>query len=189
MTDLIAILAQILPESIIGSQNMATPVVDQVFAFYAANLRVSFFTGFFTLGSFLVAVNTFIIVNLKKELYDHDSYRSIALARRQLNKVNGSKSNVTYFGPLKRLSTFLFWAILSSLLTAVSQVTIGLVPYRLAAIFCITLAGFTIILLLIVMFTIKKNLQSWFDFLEQEAVAKEAAGKKTENTQAKQPGP
>ena len=42
----------------------------RIYDFYASNLRGSFFTGFLALGGFLMSAKTFIIVNMKKEVYD-----------------------------------------------------------------------------------------------------------------------
>jgi hypothetical protein len=167
--DLLTILAQAtLPATLPATMPTTAPAlpaaVDPFFAFYASNLRGSLFTGFLTLGSFLVAVNTFIIVNLKKELYDSKGYRARVSNARSLN------DHVSYFGPLRRLSTFLFWTILLAIATSVSQLTVGLlIPHWAAAAFCLAMACATVIVLLTVLFVIKGNLQDWFEYMEDQA--------------------
>lgn len=143
---------------------------DTFFAFYAANLRGSLFSGFLTLGSFLVAVNTFIVVNMKKELYDSRGYRDRVAKMRALNE------RITFFGPLRRLSALLFWTIILAIGTSVSQLTVGIVFHHwLAAAFCIALAAATIAMLIAVLVVIKRNLRSWFDYMEDEAQKQLAA--------------
>ncbi|MCK6586798.1 MAG: hypothetical protein L6Q76_04345, partial [Polyangiaceae bacterium] len=69
--------------------------------FYAHSMRGSLFTGFLTLSGFLFSVNTFIVVNMKKELYDHVSYFE------KVTRLQGVNPNLTFYGPLRRLSRLL----------------------------------------------------------------------------------
>jgi hypothetical protein len=137
---------------------------DPIFLFYAANLRASLFSGFLTLGSFLVAVNTFMIVNLKKEVYEHKLYKiRVHDARREYPKA-------TFFGPLRNLSRLIFSTIVLAMTTSVSQLTIG-VLWRtwISVSLCLVLAVVTIIFLSFALFYIHVNLKDWFTFLEKVA--------------------
>jgi hypothetical protein len=169
MSDMFFILAQATVVASAAQGTITSAPVDSFYAFYAANLRGSLFSGFLTLGSFLVAVNTFIVVNMKKELYDTAAYREQVKSRRQLSAANGKRCRVTFFGPLRRLSGCLFWAIVFALLTAVSQLTIGLIPSRWTAVACIGLAALTILILLALLLIVRRNLSCWFGFMEAEA--------------------
>lgn len=169
MSDFIFILAQATTQVSAAQEAVTSVAIDPFYAFYAANLRGSLFSGFLTLGSFLVAVNTFIVVNMKKELYDTAAYREQVQSRRQLSAANGKPCRVTFFGPLRRLSGCLFWAIVFALLTAVSQLTIGLIPSRWTAAACIGLAALTILILLALLLIVRLNLSCWFGFMEAEA--------------------
>jgi hypothetical protein len=135
-----------------------------VFQFYATNLRGSLFTGFLTLGSFLVAVNTFMIVNLKKEVYEHKLYKiRVHDARRKY-------PNASFFGPLRNLSRLIFTTIVLAMVTSVSQLTVGVLWRSCAsAILCLGLAAATIIFLFFSLYFIHVNLKDWFTFLEQVA--------------------
>jgi hypothetical protein len=42
--------------------------------FYGENIRGSLFTGFLTLGGFLLSLKTFIIVKMKENVYDDERY-------------------------------------------------------------------------------------------------------------------
>jgi hypothetical protein len=146
-----------------------TPLKRQsFFDFYAANLRSSLFSGCLTLGSFLLAMNTFIVVNLKKEVYEHKRYVEIVRGIRKGNP------RATFYGPLKRLSTFLLYTITVSFVTAISQLTLGvLITHWIAATICLSLAALTMILLLITLCLIRANLLDWFKYLEEQAVIDE----------------
>jgi len=162
-----------LPGILAGTEG----VDDALFSFYAANLRASFFSGFLTLGGFLVAVNTFIIVQLKKELYDHDAYRDRVVARQALRKANEGADGrrLGFYGPLRRLSRCILTAIVLAVVTAVSQLTIGLYPSHFCTIICIALAGVTVISLGVVLVMIACNLRDWFEFMEHAAEQKTKA--------------
>ena len=144
------------------------PPPETFWHFYATNLRASLFSGFLTLTGFLFAVKTFIVVSMKRELYDTDEYRSRVAARREFNK------KVTVYGPLQRLSGLLFWSVIASLVTAASQLTVGLVPEWWAAGLCMLLALVTVLLLLCDLIVIRCNLNQWFKFLEDAAKPKPA---------------
>lgn len=175
MIEFFNILAQATaPTTLPATAPALDAAVDPFFAFYAANLRGSLFTGFLTLGSFLVAVNTFIIVNLKKELYDSKGYRARVANARNLN------DRVSFFGPLRRLSAFLFWTILLAIATSVSQLTVGLlIQHWAAAVFCLLMSCATVIVLLIVLLVIKGNLREWFEYMEDQAREEAAKESKT----------
>lgn len=142
------------------------PAGKDVFDFYAKNLRGGLFSGFLTLSGFLFSVNTFIIVNMKKELYDQEGY----LARFEKQLAFDPKRK--YYGPLQRLSKLLLEAVISALAASVVQFTIGLIPRWYTAIVCIVVAAVAIFFLARVLWVIRRNLQDLFEFLEQDATLK-----------------
>ena len=151
-------LAQaILPATVVASQ----PTVDVFYSFYAASLRGVLFTGFLTLSGFLFSMMTFIVINMKKEVYDTDQYMQEISTKRELNP------KLTQYGPLRRFSRFLFWSVLSSLLTAVSQLTVGLYAHRGSAILCLGLAAISVTLVGTSLVLLACNLNAWFQRLEQ----------------------
>jgi hypothetical protein len=133
--------------------------------FFADKLRGSLFSGFLTLTGFLFAVKTFVVINMKKELYDTESYRARVWP-------DAPRDTPTVYGPLRRLSTFLLVAVMLSMTTAVSQLTIGLIEQIWATVICLALAVATIILLAVILYVIKCNLATWFALLEAEAKSK-----------------
>jgi len=155
--------------AVVDAANAVNPPPETFQHFYAASLRASLFSGFLTLTGFLFTVKTFIVIHIKKEIYDTEGYLSRVTSRRLLNK------NLSVYGPLQRLSSLLFWSVVVSLVTATSQLTIGLWPEWWAAALCICFAVATIVLLLTDLVIIRRNLTEWFRFLEDSAKKKQDA--------------
>jgi hypothetical protein len=141
----------------------------QFFSFYAENLRASLFSGFLTLGSFLLAVNTFMVVNLKKEVYDRAAYKDRVSAARVGNKAT------SFYGPLLRLSRLMFAGIAMAFVTSISQLTLGVLIDRWwSAAICLLLGAVTVIVLVYALNEVRHNLNHWFAFIEAEAEAEYA---------------
>lgn len=131
--------------------------------FYGDKLRFPLFTGFLSLGGFLFASKTFIVVHMKKEVYDTDRYRQRVAEQRKLNK------DLPHYKPLRNLNSLLYWAVVSSLGTAVAQVTVGLLPYMVAAVACVSIAAVSLVLLFVCLYQIRENMNSWISDLEEDA--------------------
>lgn len=134
------------------------------FNFYSENVRASLFSGFLSLGGFLLALHTFIVVKMKETVYEHDLY----IAR--LNEYRAENPKVSHYGPLLRLSDLIFYSVLSCLLTALMQLTIGLYPHWASGVLCISAASGSVVLLMFVLVEVKGNMKDWFHFLEQESL-------------------
>lgn len=124
---------------------------------YQSNLRGNFFTGFLTIGSFLLSLKTFIVVKLKEGVYDSESYRKLFAER------TGGRENVDIYEPLRNISSLLFGTILSAIITAILHVTLGLISHWVAVIICIFSVVFSIVLLLISLVLIRINIASWLN--------------------------
>lgn len=131
-------------------------------ALYDAKFQTPLFTGFLTIGGFLLTLKTFVLIQLKKELYETDFYKKRLNDRRQLNP------NLSLYGPLNRLGILLIYCVFAALFTAVAQLSIGFIPHRLAAAFCISLAIGTLTLVFQAWFEIRQNLTYWFEFLNDK---------------------
>jgi len=119
------------------------------------------FTGFLTIGGFLLTLKTFVLVQLKKELYENDYYKQRLNDKRLLNP------NLSLYGPLNRLGYLLVLCVLAALTTAVAQLSVGFIPSRYAAAFCIAVAAGTLALVFQAWYEIKCNLTTWFEYLEE----------------------
>lgn len=122
---------------------------------YQSNLRGNFFTGFLTIGSFLLSLKTFIVVKLKEGVYDSESYKKLFAERTQGQK------GADIYAPLKNISHLLFGTILSAIITAILHVTLGLMNNWLAILVCVFAVVFSIVLLLISLVLIRRNITSW----------------------------
>lgn len=141
----------------------------KIFEFYSSNLRASFFTGFLALGGFLMSAKTFIIVNMKKEVFDTAGYEK---EWRDSYKLSGPGKSVPLFYPLRRLSNILFYTISCSFITSVSQLTLGLFSTIFTTFVCIFFVVVTLLFLTLTLFLIKKNLATMFNHLDQVAIQK-----------------
>lgn len=137
--------------------------------FYQDELRSDFFNGFLSLAGFMLAAKTFIVIQMKQEVYDKPEYQQRYEERKRLT----GDSSATKYGPLKNMSNALFWIVTSSVIAAISQVTIGLIPWNIAGIICVTAILFAIISLIYGLILMKQNLDGWFDTLTEEDVSKE----------------
>ncbi|WP_199885147.1 hypothetical protein [Pseudomonas bohemica] len=140
-----------------------------IYDFYASNLRGSMFTGFLALGGFLMSAKTFIIVNMKKEVYDSDKYKRDWLDGL---KLNGADKYKTLFSPLRRLSNIIFYTIASCFVASISQLTLGLFKSIPTIIICFFLVVVAVSFLMLSLFLIKKNLAIMFAHLDEASVEK-----------------
>ncbi len=138
-----------------------------LFDFFEKNLRSNFFTGFLTIGTFLFAVKTFIIVKIKEDVFDKDFYLERIKKQQKLN----SQKTIQHYKPLKRLTSVLFYAALSSLVCATLQLTLGLVEKNWAAFICISSAAIALTLLFFAMILVKLNLDIWLEEIEINSTA------------------
>ena len=132
----------------------------QLSKYFSVNLRGNLFAGFLTVGGFLFSLKTFIVIKMKENVYDHEKYQERVAEQQQLN------GNISFYGPLRRLSDLLFISVLASICCAVLQLTVGLIDHWFTVLLCIWSAIFASALLIWSLFIIKSNLNDWFEFLE-----------------------
>jgi hypothetical protein len=142
--------------------------VGQSIDLYQKNARTPIFSGFLTMGSFLLALKTNILGRLK-ETYDTPEYRRIY--RASLEKSNSTSAS-RYYASLERLSKALGWNIFFCLLTALFQMTLGFYFSAVAFAICVGTAAGCLILLMYLTYFLMKTHQEWFDKIEQEAQQK-----------------
>lgn len=128
-------------------------------SFYEKHLRGNLFAGFLTVGGFLLSLKTFILIKLKENVYDHSEYRKRFDDQKKLD------SSIRRYDPLKRLSDFLYWAVLSTILAAIAQLTIGLFGNYLLTLAAIWFAVFAMGVLVATLILIKSSLNDWFAFI------------------------
>jgi hypothetical protein len=136
---------------------------------YSNKLQTPLFTGFLTIGGFLLTLKTFVLIKLKESLYGSEFYQSELADKRHLNP------NLSTYGPLSRLGHFLIVSVVSALITATAQLSVGFIHHTIAAAVCMGVAATTLLLVFVAWWEIRKNLSAWFSLLEREDAHKRAA--------------
>ena len=134
-------------------------------AFYGGQLRNSLFAGLLTVGTFLFAVKTFIVVKLKEDVFGTEYYKKRLENQRKLNP----KKNTARYAPLRHLATVLFYASVVALSSAVLQLTLGLVGKVWSTVISLLAASVSLGLLFWAMILVKTNLNIWLKDLETQA--------------------
>ncbi len=133
--------------------SLSKPPINIVFLeFYQKELRSNFFSGFLSVGAFLLSLKTFIVITMKKELYDTPAYKAT------WQKQGGKPVVGGIYLKLRELNSCLFWSILVSLVCTVSQFSIGFIPVWYSGMFCVWLAVLSCIYLIYSLFLVKSNL-------------------------------
>lgn len=134
------------------------------FNYYETKIRGYLFSGFISVGSFLLSLHTFVIVNLKDKLFDSEAYKSnyIDFKSEQIKDFSSEMIDVSeYYAPLNILSVFLNVSIWLSIITAVFQFTIGFYNNTYSALFCMYMALITVLFLLNSLILIRCNIKIW----------------------------
>lgn len=131
-------------------------------AFYASELRGDIFAACLTLSGFLYAAYTFIIVHMKTEVYDAEHYKALFQIKRKADKT------LSRYGPLRNLSARLFRTVVATLIAAILQFTIGLLPYNWAAIVCSIAAICSLWELARGVHLVHQNLHDWLSGLQED---------------------
>ncbi len=130
--------------------------------YYALHLRGHFFAGYISLGAFLLTLKTFIIIGMKSYVYDDEKY--IKLYKERLESEGESDEELKrIYVPLRQLSNVIYYAIVVSLLTAVAQVSLGLIDSILTTFICLWLVVFSTLLLFKCLRLIKQNIDQWLE--------------------------
>ena len=134
---------------------------DKWIEIYFSQARVPMFTGFLTLGSFLLTLQTAIIQRLK-EAYDSPDYSRRVAQMREKGK------EVKHYGSLERVGIALSSNVILALSTSLLQMTLGFVRETWSTAVCISFGLTTI--LLVVYLTIQLVLahRQWFKKIEEE---------------------
>lgn len=147
----------------ITSKQMYCARFDAFWAFFNTNIRASLFAGFLSLGGFLLSLKTFIIVNMKKDVFDTEKYKT---TWENQSKHDRSGKIGKRYDPLRELSNVLFAAIVTAIGTAVLQITVGLRESFWTTFLCLWAATFATMLLLTCLWLIKSNLNTMFAHLD-----------------------
>lgn len=141
---------------------------NELYENYATHLRGNVFAGILSAGSFLLSLKTFIVVKLQENVYESKIYKS-----RYLKLKREVDSSLQLYKPLRELSNFLFWCILSCLIASILQVTLGFIKIFYVVLFCLFFAVFSGALVFFALWLIKSILSDWMDCLEESQLEEE----------------
>lgn len=127
---------------------------------YEKYFRQAIFTSFLGIGSFVFALMTAILFNMKDKVFSTQEYTTIF---RQSD--NCTKHNESVYKPLTDIGGLFIYTVFSCITTAVAQITVGLTSNNIAASICISLAITTLLLILYVVYKVKRTMESWFRIL------------------------
>lgn len=133
-----------------------------IIEFYGESLRGNLFSGFLALGGFIFSLKAFILVTMKQNVYDSKIYEDKWL------ELNEGGSGAAYFLPLKELNSVLYMTVLLSIFCAMLNITIGLLPIIWVVYICIFSAFYATGYLILSLWLIKGNLDTWFEYLGQK---------------------
>ncbi|WP_455865013.1 hypothetical protein [Pantoea agglomerans] len=149
-----------------GTLHIGTKGSESFYSYYESKIRGYLFSGFISVGSLLLSLHTFVIVNLKDKLYDSDSYKStyIEFKKRTERKFHEAQIEpLDYYAPLNTLSIFLNTSIWLSILTAILQFSLGFIQSGICALICLFLSFLTILFLLNCLILIRCNVKIWLN--------------------------
>jgi hypothetical protein len=135
---------------------------------YREGLRTPLFTGFLTVGSFLLTLMATILLRIK-EIYDEDEYeQDWQQYQAQRLAEDPSAKPTAFYGSLRNLGTALLTNVILALFSSILQVTFGFYNSPWAVAICLGFAAMTLLLLLYLWWQIAANLSRWFDVIERK---------------------
>lgn len=129
---------------------------------YPEKLQTPLFSGFLTLGSFLLSLKTFILLRLKQDVYDSPHYAQ------HIRESRAFEPDLPYYGGLRQLSELLVASVICALTTSVFQLTLGFWRRVYPMAVCAGMAAFTLVLVFFCWWQIKENLKLWLAHAEKE---------------------
>ena len=130
---------------------------------YVSGMRASMFTGFLTLCGFLLSATTFIVIQMKNEVYGKPFYLEQISQQRKLNPT------LSVYGPLRRMARALTIAIVFCFTASMLQFTLGLKETILSTMICLAFGCIALGSVAWVIVLMSINLRAWFEKLEEQA--------------------
>lgn len=129
--------------------------LSPLFTYYEKHIRGNLFAGLIAVGGFLMTGKTFILVTMKQNVFDDEGYI------KNFEKMRKHDSSLSQYGPLVQLKDALYYSVYMTIIAAVVQMTLGLIPHWSFSLFSIFTAILSIILVIDSLNLIKRNLDYW----------------------------
>lgn len=134
---------------------------DKILEFFQATLRQPLFTGFLTASGFLFSAKAFLITNLYRDVFSTTEYRERA------KRIHQYDNRVRLTSPLRWLQRDLLCCIVTTLLVAASQITIGFLQYSWVPYFCYFAAILGLLAMFWAMYKVRYAMIAWLTFIEE----------------------
>jgi hypothetical protein len=144
-----------------------TPDAAHWISVYDTQARTPMFTGFLTLGSFLLTLQTAIIARLK-EGYDSDDHA------RKVEQLRAKGKKVRYYSSLERVGLVISTNVILALVTAVLQITFGFALKVWSTSLCVGFGFVTIVLVIYLSIQLVMAHHQWFKKIEAEKSSKQS---------------
>ncbi|MBX7154246.1 MAG: hypothetical protein U0Y96_12470 [Candidatus Kapaibacterium sp.] len=136
-------------------------------------LRASLFTGYLTVGSFLLSLKSMILQKVY-EIYDDEVYTKQFVkeqSKEQTDKYTVEIVNNIYI-PLVNLNQLLLNGIALSLFTSICQLTLGMFNNKYLLSLCLAFAIATLVCLYCVWYIVKCNMKQWLVLIKIKKLKK-----------------
>jgi len=137
---------------------------EPVAEYYASHLRDNLFNGCLTLGGFLLAAYTFIVIHMKTSVYDSPDYH------RNFEEKRKADSRLRRYDPLRNMSRRLFRTVCVTLIAGFVQLTIGLWKQNIAAVVCVLFGFWAVYEVGVALCVMGRNLREWLNMLEDAPI-------------------
>lgn len=131
-----------------------------LYSYYADTLRGDFFNAGLTLGGFLLAAYTFIVIHMKTSVFDSEEYKGVFEHKKRADP------RLRRYQPLRTMSDRLFRAVVVTLGAGVLQLTLGLYEANIAALLCIAAGAVAVIEVSRSVLIMSANLRTWFESID-----------------------
>ncbi|EJO4031948.1 hypothetical protein AB2301_17160 [Vibrio cholerae] len=125
--------------------------------YYEKHIRGNLFAGLIAVGGFLMTGKTFILVTMKQNVFDDAEYI------KNYKKLVKFDQSLKRYAPLIQLKDILYVSVYMTIVAAIVQLTIGLIPHWSMALFSLFVAILSIVLVIDSLNLIKRNLDYWLN--------------------------
>lgn len=125
--------------------------------YYEKHIRGNLFAGLIAVGGFLMTGKTFILVTMKQNVFDDEEYI------KNYKKLVKFDQSLKRYAPLIQLKDILYVSVYVTIIAAIVQLTIGLIPHWSMALFSLFVAILSIVLVIDSLNLIKRNLDYWLN--------------------------
>lgn len=155
-----AFMAFLFAATVVSAVYLSVPNICTATTYFGEKIRPSLFTGFLTVGSFLLSLKVFIVVKFKETVFDSKEYKERLVNLRKVDP------NIQHYAQVRNLSSVLFLSIASAISASACQLTLGLIEKPAAMLVCVFAAAFAGAMLLQTLLLIRKILGEWLDHME-----------------------